>query len=108
MVLSFVFITPGAQFGTAATMIMSGYLIHGNVWGGWPAVFYVIGGLTILWFILWSFFVFDSPADHPRISVEELNFIEKSIGNQSSKVMVLNAHLVTQFLDWKDSLVFCL
>lgn len=46
----------------------------------------VIGGLTIIWFILWAIFVYDSPADHPRISVDELNFIEKSIGDQSSKV----------------------
>ncbi|CAL8095520.1 unnamed protein product [Orchesella dallaii] len=78
----------GAQFGTAATMIMSGYLIHGNILGGWPSVFYVIGTLTIVWFVLWCFFVYDTPAQHPRISIEELNFIEKSIGNQTSKVKV--------------------
>lgn len=80
----FAMVWSGAQFGTAATMILSGYLIHGNIFGGWPAVFYVIGGLTIAWFFLWMFFVFDSPADHPRISKDELHFIEKSIGSQSS------------------------
>ncbi len=73
--------------GTAGTMIASGYLIHGNVFGGWPSVFYLIGALTIVWFGLWCLYVYDSPSEHPRISTEELNFIEKSIGNQASKVI---------------------
>lgn len=74
----------GAQFGTAAAMIVSGALIHSS---GWPSVFYVIGGFSILWFILWCFFIYDSPAEHPGISAEELLYIEKSIGTQrQSKV----------------------
>lgn len=41
-------------------------------------------------FVLWSLFVFDTPAGHPRISVDELNFIEKSIGSQSSGKVAFN------------------
>lgn len=29
-------------------------------------------------------FVYNKPADHPRITKEELYYIEKSIGNQES------------------------
>lgn len=69
----------GAQFGTAVTMVISGYLIHGGVMGGWPSVFYIIGGFSLIWFILWSMFVFDTPASHPRISEVERIYIEQSI-----------------------------
>ncbi|ODN03400.1 putative inorganic phosphate cotransporter [Orchesella cincta] len=68
----------GAQFGTAVTMVVSGYLIHAGVWGGWPSVFYFIGAFSLLWFILWTMFMYDTPASHPRISDEELMYIQKS------------------------------
>jgi MFS family permease len=85
-VLKFVIFFVGAQFGTALTMIMSGYILHGGWLGGWPGIFYFTGGLTILWFILWTLFVYDQPNEHPRISSEELSFIQNGIGNQTSKV----------------------
>ncbi|CAG7733200.1 unnamed protein product, partial [Allacma fusca] len=75
----------GAQFGTAATMVSSGYLIDGGVFGGWPSVFYVMGVISLVWFVLWCFFMYDSPAVHPRISKEERNYIETSIGNKSTE-----------------------
>ena len=74
----------GAQFGTATTMIIGGYLIHGNVLGGWPSVFYFFGAVSLIWFVLWTFFMYDTPASHPRISAEELAYIETSIGKKSS------------------------
>jgi ACS family sodium-dependent inorganic phosphate cotransporter-like MFS transporter 5 len=73
----------GAQFGTAVTMVISGYLIHGEVMGGWPSVFYLIGGFSLIWFFLWSFLMYNKPSDHPRISKEERRYIEESIGNHS-------------------------
>lgn len=71
----------GAQFGTAVTMVISGYLIHGGVMGGWPSVFYLIGGFSVVWFVLWVMLMHDTPASHPRISREELEYILGSIGN---------------------------
>lgn len=65
-------------------------------------MFYVIGTLTILWFVLWCFFVYDTPAKHPRISSEELNFIEKTIGNQTSKVVALKIILCPIFDSGKN------
>lgn len=38
------------------------------------------GALACIWFIVWMIFVHDTPAQHPRISTEERNYIEKSIG----------------------------
>jgi ACS family sodium-dependent inorganic phosphate cotransporter-like MFS transporter 5 len=51
--------------------------------GGWPSVFYVIGGFSLVWFVLWAVFMYDRPSDHPRISPDEKHYIEKTIGNPS-------------------------
>jgi hypothetical protein len=90
----------GCQFGTAATMIVSGYLIHGGVGGGWPSVFYVSGGLSIVWFILWAIFLFDKPSDHPRITAEERNYIERSIGGSGGADSQSNDKNMS--VPWKD------
>ena len=37
------------------------------------------GGVGIVWFVLWLFVAFDSPAKHPRVSTEERIYIESSI-----------------------------
>ncbi|XP_030762119.1 putative inorganic phosphate cotransporter [Sitophilus oryzae] len=47
---------------------------------GWPLVFYVFGGLGLLWCILMVFFGYDSPGVHPTISAQEKKFIEGSLG----------------------------
>jgi len=76
--------------------------------GGWPSVFYcnaivfyyfycllssvfyllfvVIGGASLVWFVLWALFMYDRPSEHPRISPEEKNYIEKSIQNPAHSV----------------------
>ena len=38
--------------------------------------------MGIIWFLFWSFLVFDSPAVHPRISESEKRYIEGSIGDK--------------------------
>lgn len=78
----------GTSFGTALTLIGSGYIIHGGWFGGWPGVFYVIGIVSLIWFVLWCFLVYDTPTAHPRISGDELYYIQSSIGSQVSKVSV--------------------
>lgn len=65
-----------SSLGAAITMPVCGYLIYLT---GWPSVFYVTGIVGLLWSIAWFLVVFDSPADHPRISMEERNFIENAI-----------------------------
>jgi len=56
---------------------MCGYLISSF---GWESVFYVSGGLGLLWFICWIFLVYDTPAKHPTISIRERTYIENAIG----------------------------
>lgn len=58
-------------------MLMAG-ILAGN-WG-WESVFYVMGGLSVIWTILWIWLVQDTPSQQPLISVEERSFIMTSLG----------------------------
>lgn len=46
---------------------------------GWPFVFHGTGIMCIIFVVLWWPNVYDTPQKHPRISKEELEYIEKHI-----------------------------
>ncbi|XP_034952243.1 sialin [Chelonus insularis] len=71
-----------SSLGAAITMPICGFLIASL---GWESVFYVTGGLSFVWSIVWLVVIFDSPAQHPRITDNERRYIEEAIGNTSSK-----------------------
>lgn len=45
----------------------------------WENVFYISGTMTVVWYAFWYFLMYDTPADHPRISDEERAFIEDAL-----------------------------
>lgn len=65
-----------SSLGAALTLPVCGYLISSV---GWPSVFYVTGTVGLVWSILWFVLIYDSPAQHPRISKEERAYIEMQI-----------------------------
>ncbi|KAI4457067.1 solute carrier family 17 [Holotrichia oblita] len=71
-----------SALGAAITMPVCGYLIDRL---GWASTFYVTGAVGLVWSVSWFFLVFDSPADHPRISAEERLEIETKIAEGSGK-----------------------
>ncbi|VVC88688.1 unnamed protein product [Leptidea sinapis] len=79
----------GTSLGTVMSMLMAGVLTAtlGNFhFGtGWESVFYVMGGLSCLWCVLWVFLVQDSPGQQPLISKEERDFIVTSLGGNNDK-----------------------
>lgn len=77
----------GAQFGTVITLPLSGILCEYGFDGGWPTVFYVFGGLGVVWFCFWMPFVADSPATHPTISAAEKHYICSSLRDSIKKVI---------------------
>ncbi|XP_049809038.1 sialin-like [Schistocerca nitens] len=79
----FSIIFSGGYLGTVITMPVSGLLCNTSV--GWPLVFYVFGGIGILWYIPWLFLVYDTPAKHPRIDPAERRYIEASLGKVPAK-----------------------
>jgi ACS family sodium-dependent inorganic phosphate cotransporter-like MFS transporter 5 len=49
------------------------------LWGGWPLSFYLFGSLGLIWYAFWLLFVFDTPAEHPRIDPQEKAYIESLV-----------------------------
>ncbi|XP_071110371.1 uncharacterized transporter slc-17.2-like [Haliotis cracherodii] len=72
----------GPQFGSIATFALSGFMCIYGFDNGWGSMFYVTGGISLLWCALWYFTVASTPAQHPRITERERNYIITSIGKQ--------------------------
>ncbi|XP_064087588.1 putative inorganic phosphate cotransporter isoform X1 [Macrobrachium nipponense] len=87
---------PGVNIGTILTLSLGGLMNESDFLGGWPSIFYVFGVLGILWCIPWLIFMRDSPQKHPKISREELNYIEA----QGSTVRTT----VRMKIPWRDVL----
>lgn len=68
----------GGSMGIAVLYPLFGLIISIS---SWEWVFHFSAALTILWFICWQYFVYDSPSQHPRIDPSELNYIKKSLGD---------------------------
>lgn len=77
------FVYAGGPFGTVIAMPLTGVISGSSV--GWPAIFYIYGGLGILWTIFWVAFAADSPSTCKRISLEEKAYIETSTATSDSK-----------------------
>ncbi|XP_044256036.1 sialin-like [Tribolium madens] len=84
--------TEHSMFMTALASTSIGFGLASLVGGvliahyGWPSIFYTAGGVALLWAILWFYFIYDSPRQHPRISREERDEIESRIKTDFRKV----------------------
>jgi ACS family sodium-dependent inorganic phosphate cotransporter len=77
----------GGYVGTVVSMPASAYLVTTL---GWPSIFYFFGVVGLIWFVIWWILVAESPADDPRISKEELEYIQKCLGNVDAKRNITN------------------
>jgi len=71
----------GASLGTVMSMMSSGVI---NELCGWEWIFYIQGGLSVLWCVAWVALVTDTPDKHMFISKEEKDFISASKPKQVS------------------------
>ncbi|KAF5285906.1 hypothetical protein FQA39_LY04367 [Lamprigera yunnana] len=67
----------GAQMGNVIGNALSGFVIDAT--GSWESVFYLFGGVGILWFIFWVLLCYSDPDTHPYISDDEKNFLRKEL-----------------------------
>ncbi|XP_063365902.1 sialin [Cydia amplana] len=63
-----------SSLGAAITMPICGFLIAHL---GWESSFYFTGIIGVMWSLAWFAVVYDSPAEHPRISDTERNYLLK-------------------------------
>lgn len=68
----------GFSIGIGLTYPLCGFIIAH--WG-WRLVFYTTGSIGLLWCVMWYFLAFNTPSEHPRITAEELEYIELNISN---------------------------
>ena len=67
----------GTALGTVISLPTAG-LIAANPQLGWEGIFYLHGGLSIIWCIVWAIFVTDSPHVNKFVSNEERDLISKN------------------------------
>ena len=78
----------GAMIGTAIAFPLAGIIISNKssqIFGGWVGLFYCFGAIGIIWFILYAYFISESPETHPGISIEERNYIVNTRGTKTKK-----------------------
>lgn len=72
----------GAQFGTAVILVTSGFIFESSM--GWPGLFYLSGGLSLAWALLFFWQAANEPVTASRISKGEVEYIESLTGSNSS------------------------
>ncbi|BES98261.1 sodium:phosphate symporter activity [Nesidiocoris tenuis] len=72
----------GVQIGSVVSSAGGGFILQNHSWA-W--VFYIFGGLGILWFVVWCFLCYNDPSSHPFISDEELQYLKESIGETARR-----------------------
>ncbi|XP_034245145.1 putative inorganic phosphate cotransporter [Thrips palmi] len=73
----------GNLLGQVVGTALSGIIISGT--GDWASVFYVFGGIGLVWCAAFWLLCYDTPAMHPRISAAEREYIESAIKATSTK-----------------------
>ena len=87
----------GVGIGNAATYPISGFLCK---YGGWKLIFYCPGAICFVWLLLAYFFLQDKPVTHPRISVEEKQFLTSQVTRKESKVLRCHVTSITKSPLW--------
>lgn len=72
----------GSSFGVFINYPLFGSIISFSCWEN---VFHFCALIGTLWYLAWLYYVYDSPAEHPRIDDSEKQFIEKSLGTTVNK-----------------------
>ncbi|XP_018790158.1 PREDICTED: vesicular glutamate transporter 1 [Bactrocera latifrons] len=70
----------GSYAGVVVGLPLSGLLADAI---GYQAPFYAYGMFGITWYLFWLWLCFENPRKHPAISIPELKYIEKSLGETS-------------------------
>ncbi|XP_012942611.1 uncharacterized transporter slc-17.2 [Aplysia californica] len=75
----------GYSVGGLGANAISGLLCKYGFAGGWPSVFYVFGGIGIIFSIAWFLLIRERPTEHKRISIAERDYILRNIEDHESK-----------------------
>lgn len=68
----------GTQLGTVFMLAVSGVIASSSM--GWPGIFYISGGMSAVWAVLWLWLGCEKPSESRYISETEKRFIESALG----------------------------
>lgn len=68
----------GSSFGVALFYPIFGYIMQTYCW---EYVFHFCSIVGLVWWILWQYFVYDSPQIHPRISESERKYLYEALNS---------------------------
>ncbi|CAG9799840.1 unnamed protein product [Chironomus riparius] len=68
----------GSSIGVSICYPIFGFIIQNS---SWENVFHFCGIVGTIWYVLWQYFVYDSPESHPRIHEKEKLYILQSLGS---------------------------
>lgn len=74
----------GSSIGVAVSYPIFAYIMH---FLSWEWVYHICGIIGTIWWLGWLSLVYDSPAQHPRISEIELRYIEKELGSNVQQAL---------------------
>lgn len=78
----------GGPLGNVIAFPVAGWISASKI--GWPLVFYLYGGIGVVWSIIWFIVGSDSPAKHNTISAAEREYIESGIeGDEDKEVNIV-------------------
>ena len=81
----------GGAFGSAVAFPICGYILEDI---GWEAVFYVFGGVTIAWSLIWLFLVTDEPENNRfTSSTEKMHILAtrgEKVDHKTQKVPIVS------------------
>ncbi|XP_052832351.1 sialin isoform X1 [Octopus bimaculoides] len=73
----------GQILGNIVGLSTAGYLCVYGFDNGWGSIFYVFGGISLVFSCVWFYVVYDNPNVHPTISEEERSYLNKTIKCES-------------------------
>jgi MFS family permease len=82
----------GAYAGTIVVLPAAG-LITSTL--GWPYLFYICGGLGVLWSVVWQLTVYSTPEEHPTINQAEFDHI------LTGRAVAADGSLVVRDTPWR-------
>ncbi|XP_016837116.1 sialin-like [Nasonia vitripennis] len=77
------FVYAGQLLGTIYANSVSGIILQHS--DDWSSVFYLIGGNSAIWYILWLALCYNNPREHPFISKFERDYLSQQLSEHTHK-----------------------
>lgn len=88
----------GSILGSALMLGISGPIAASAI--GWPGIFYVSGGICVLWSIVWIMYCADGPDQCKNITKEEKEFCATIPGNMEKNLPIPWKHILKSKPFW--------